>query len=459
MNKAKWKSLEIEFGDGTCPVRVPQWCDILKMKHLPALEDPRKHIEDSLSNPIGSPALEKLVTSLKKPVDKIEVAITVSDNTRPVPYSSNREDGVLLPLLIKLEEAGVKRKNITIIVGTGTHVPTSSTWKKLAFGATILDRYRIVDHDSTSPKLYSIGNIDGVAVKINPHFCSADLRIATSLVEPHFMAGLSGGRKAVCPGLVNIEATHLFHGAAFMDHPRATNLVLEGNPCHEFSLKVAKKVGVHFSINVVLNNDMVSAGVYSGDLEAAHLKAVDKVKEYAVIPVEEEYDIVLTHGGRVAINHYQAAKAACCTIPIIKKGGTIILIAINDDPEPIGKDDYKRIMKILKMKGIGRFSEYIKSDKWEFVPDQWEVQKWDQFFNKLGHFNGLIYCTTGITPQALNELPGRSGYEFVSNTKASIGEMVQASIDYTVSRVAQNMDKPTMAFIREGPYGIPVLRS
>ena len=38
-------------------------------------------------------------------------------------------------------------------------------------------------------------------VKIDRRFLEADLRIATGLVEPHFMAGWSGGRKVVAPGV------------------------------------------------------------------------------------------------------------------------------------------------------------------------------------------------------------------------------------------------------------------
>jgi len=135
------------------------------------------------------------------------------------------------------------------------------------------------------------------------------------------MAGVSGGRKAICPGLINLEATHLFHGPLFMDNPLATNLVLEGNPCHTFALKIARKVRVDFSLNVTLNSEGRLSGVFSGDLEKAHLEAVKKLEEYCLIPVEAEYDIVLTLGGSVAVNHYQTAKAAYGVIPIIKKGG------------------------------------------------------------------------------------------------------------------------------------------
>ena len=456
MNTSGWKNINLEYGKDFLQVKVPPWCDILKMRSAPALKNPREQIKNALSNPIGSPPIEDIVASYKSP-SKVSVAIAVSDNTRPVPYSAEKEDGILLPILKRLKKAGIKDKNIKIIVGTGTHLPTSNQWKKEAFGKSITDKYRIIDHNCTSSDLSYLDNIDGVLVKINREFLEADVHIVTGLVEPHFMAGVSGGRKAICPGLVNMETTYLFHGAEFMDNPNATNLILRNNPCHNFALKVARKVRVDFSVNAILNGEMKLAGIFAGDLEKAHLEAVKEVKKYCVIPVNHEYDTVLTHGGSVAVNHYQAAKAAYGVIPIIKRGGIVILVAHNGDKEPIGKNDYKKVMKVLRQKGPGKFTEFIKSDDWQFVPDQWQVQKWDQFFRKVGAFDRLIYCTTNIGPEELGKLPGKSGYDFLEGEKIDIAKMVQGAVFYAVNEVRQGVKEPKMAFVKEGPYAVPIV--
>jgi len=457
MNTSGWKNINLEYGKDFLQIKVPPWCDILKMGYIPALKNPREQIENALSNPIGSLPIEDIITSYKNP-SKVSVAIAVSDNTRPVPYSAEKEDGILLPLLKRLKRAGIKDKNIKIIVGTGTHLPTSNEWKKEAFGKSITDKYRIIDHNCTSSDLCYLDNIEGVPVKINREFLEADIHIVTGLVEPHFMAGVSGGRKAICPGLVNMETTYLFHGAEFMDNPNATNLILKNNPCHNFALKVARKVRVDFSVNATLNGEMKLAGIFAGDLEKAHLEAVKEVKKYCIIPVDYEYDIVLTQGGSVAVNHYQAAKAAYGVIPIIKRGGIVILVAHNGDKEPIGKDDYKKVMRILRQKGPGKFTEFIKSDSWQFVPDQWQVQKWDQFFRKVGAFDNLIYCTTNISPEDLDKLPGKSGYDFVKGENIDIGKMVQNAVFYAVDKIKQEVKEPKMAFLKEGPYAVPVVK-
>ncbi|MEA1965328.1 MAG: lactate racemase domain-containing protein [Candidatus Aerophobetes bacterium] len=243
MNIQDWKRIGVEYGKDILTVKVPPYCDILTMGHVPSLAEPAKKIENALSNPIGSKTIEDIVASSKKHPFRVVVAVIVSDNTRPVPYNAGSGEGILFPILKRLKKVGVRNENIRIIVGTGTHLPTSSKWKKEALGEAIADSYTIIDHDSTSPDLFSIGNVDGIEVKINKEFITADVRIATGLVEPHFTAGVSGGRKAICPGLMNLEATYLFHGVEFTDNRNSTNLVLENNPCHKFALKVARKVG------------------------------------------------------------------------------------------------------------------------------------------------------------------------------------------------------------------------
>ena len=227
-------------------------------------------------------------------------------------------------------------------------------------------------------------------MKINRQFVEADIHVITGLVEPHLLAGVSGGRKAVCPGLINLQATYLFHGVEFMDNPNVANLVLKNNPCHEFALKVAHKTRVDFSLNVTINGSEKLTGVFVGDLEKAHLEAVKKLREYAVVPCQHGYDIILTPGGKVAVNHYQAAKSVYGTISAIKKEGIVILAAHNADEEPIGKDEYKKVLRVLQEKEPGKFTQFIKGKSWQFIPDQWQAQMNNQkiqgLFNKWWPF-------------------------------------------------------------------------
>jgi nickel-dependent lactate racemase len=459
----------LEYGETMIQFAVPESADILAMTHLQALPDPACAIRDALSRPVGAATLSEQVAALGRagtPASALTVAITVSDNTRPVPYSSDRRDGVLAPLLDTLCGAGIKPASITIVVGTGTHEATSAEWKRAALGRAVVDSYRVVDHDCTSSTLASVGEVDGTDVRVNEHFLAADLRIATSLAEPHFMAGVSGGAKAVCPGLINIEATRVFHSAAWMKNRLATNLSMDGNPCVRFSREVARRVGVHFSVNCLIDRAGNLAGIVAGALEAAHDEAARMVTESARIACAHAYDVVITHAGKVGVNHYQAAKAAYGAIPVVARGGVLVLFARNSDREPIGKPEYRRLMRMLAEHEPGEFSRIISRPEWEFVPDQWQVQKWDQFFESAGGYDRLIYCTTGIPERDLGWLPGRSGYEFLGESRGDQAVrddaegMVRCAVSAALGEQTERLgSEPRVAVLTDGPYAVPTLAS
>jgi len=444
-----WKEIEIEYFDREFSVKVPKHCKILEMKQISPLNNPRQKIEEALDNPIASKKLEKIIEDNPKDPKNITVAISVSDNTRPVPYHCDDKEGILFPLLNRLKMSGVNKENIIIIIGCGTHQATTKQWKKDAFGAAIVNEYKIIDHDSYSEDLKPLGIVQGVPVKVNKAFCDSDIHIITGLVETHLMAGASGGRKAVCPGMVNIEATQVFHGPEFMENKNATNLLLKNNPCHEFALEVAKRTRIDFSVNVVLNGEAKLCGVFAGELEKAHELAVDKIREYTQVEVDNEYDIILTHGGKGTVNHYQAIKAAIGTTPATKEGSIVILVAHNNDSEPIGTEYYKKLMRIFMEKGLGNYLPMIKDSKWQFTPDQWEPQKWEQFFIEIGGFDNLIYCTTNIPPKDLDLLPGTSGYTLVEKSSPKIEDIVQNAILFAIHKKGKDAK---IAFIKQGFY-------
>jgi hypothetical protein len=186
------------------------------------------------------------------------------------------------------------------------------------------------------------------------------------------------------------------------------------------------------------------------------------MKGYTAVPVDQEYDIVLTHGGYVGRNHYQTAKAACGAIPAMKEGGMLIIAADNRDAEPIGTPEYRSLIHLLKLQGIDRYLRIISHPDWKFTKDQWEPEVWGRVLRKIGE-EGLIYCTLEISEEDYCLLPGRCGLDFLKKKKKrpsmkESGEMVQNAIFFAVNRYHEKGIEPTMAFIREGPYAVPVLQ-
>jgi nickel-dependent lactate racemase len=456
-----WKEISVDYGAEILKVRVPSDCAIIGMKEIPILPDPRAAFEEALSNPIGCPPLTEIIRGKGKPAAELTAAVTVSDITRPVPYRG--KNGLLRPLLDRLEAAGIPRKNITIVIGNGMHRPSTADERVEMFGGDILRDYPVIDHDcEDEASLTFIGkSATGGDVFVNSAFHRADLRIATGLVESHFMVGLSGGRKAICPGLVDKRTIEKFHSPAFLESPFAQNLILQGNPCHEESLAIARTVGLDFIVNATLDRDMHLTGVFAGDLEAAHRAASDLIRDYVSVPVDREYDIILTHGGYVGRNHYQAVKAAHNALPAIRKGGIMIIATDNRDAEPIGGPEYKSLLHMLKIQGADHYLKMIEAPGWRFTKDQWEPEMWAKVFRKIDE-KDFIYCTHTIPRGDYCLIPGQCGLDFLQEeterpAAAAVREMVENALRAAVAGFRKRGIEPAVAFIREGPYTIPYL--
>ncbi len=456
-----WKRIQVEFSGGPLPISVPQDCVEMTMKRAEALKNSAQEIRQALERPLGELRWENIIRGKGKAAGEMRVAITISDITRPVPYKG--KNGILPPLLQKLQSLGMRRRNIKIIVGTGTHRASTAQEKIAMLGREIVASYEVGDHDCEDrARLVAVGRTpSGTEVFLNKDFAGADLKIATGLTESHFMAGASGGRKAICPGLVDLRTIEKFHSPDFLESPQAANLILEGNPCHEESAAIAKAVGVDFAITVTLDKDLRLTGVFAGDLERVLAEAVRKIKTYVAIPVAEEFDVVITHGGYVGRNHYQVAKAAVGALPAVKARGVIIIAADNRDQEPIGGPEYKTLIHLLKMQGPDGYVDLLRSPHWRFTKDQWEPEVWGKVLRKVGE-ERLIYCTSDIPEKDFAMLPGVSGYEFLSSLgrkkgrAAQVQEMVQNAVLYFYRQYSSQNFSPRMAFISEGPYAVPV---
>jgi hypothetical protein len=235
---------------------------------------------------------------------------------------------------------------------------------------------------------------------------------------------------------------------------------LEGNPCHEEALEIAQKAGVDFIVNTVLNRRLELIQVFAGDLVRAHAQAVALLKSLVAIPLDREFDIVLTHGGYVGINHYQVAKAAVNALPAVKAGGTIILAACERDEDPIGPAEYRTLLHLLKLQGHERYLAILKNPAWRFTKDQWEPQMWGKVLAKVGEA-GLIYCSARLPRTAHETVPGGTGWDYLRDEPpggdaAQAQAMVQNALIAAVHDPRFGGREPATAFIPEGPYAVPV---
>jgi nickel-dependent lactate racemase len=294
----------------------------------------------ALQSALGSSLMGLPLQKKVSPLDT--VAIVFSDITRPMP--NNR---VLPILLAEIESAGVPDENICLINALGTHRAQSQQELLEMLGADIVRRYKIVQHDAWSPDLVPVTeNSSGRTVRINRHYMEASVRILTGFVEPHFFAGFSGGPKAVFPGIADIESIMDNHSARMLSHPDATWAMTAGNPLWEEILTIAEATNPTFVLNVTLNKDKLITGVFAGEMLEVHKSAAAFVREKAMQPVSEPFDIVITSnsGYPLDLNLYQAVKGMSAAAQIVRQGGDIIIAAECWDGLP-SHGEYARLLR------------------------------------------------------------------------------------------------------------------
>lgn len=445
------KTVSLQFGSQQIQFKVPDSTDIFSAPKAKPLPKPEKAIQKSLNSPIASAPLYNLTKNCKS------AAVVVSDNTRPVPYKGPH--GILPPILKTLKQGGIK--DIKIIVACGTHRPVEETKLKDILGdLAFQDGIRVINHIATDQSvLRSIGSTDRSSeVSVNRYYLDADLKIVTGLVEPHFVVGFSGGRKAICPGICGEKVTYGFHSADILNDPDSTSLILEGNPCHEESLSIAKMAGVDFIVNVTIDSKKRITGIFSGELEQAHLAAVRYVRDFTTTELKRLYDIVITVGGDVGINHYQCAKAVFESSRAVKPKGKIVLLGNLTDYDPVGGENYKKMLRLLTSLGHKAFLQTISADDWIFIPEQWQVQMWSKAFEKLGSTKKLFICAPQLQSYTDKLIPETN---ISSQIKRLTGEtdigftqrMMQQTID---TQLSASPDSSSLV-LPDGPYAVPVI--
>ena len=425
------KSVHLRYGNEGLTVRVPQSAAVLAAKGAPALPDPAGAVRQALAHPIGCAPLRKPVRQRQPRT----VVITISDITRPVP---NRV--FLPPMLAGLNAAGVPDTAIEIVVGTGMHRPSTAEEFRRLVGEETLARVRVTDHRAEeADTLVTVS--DEPPVRICRRFAEADFRIVTGYIEPHFMAGFSGGRKGVCPALVDLATIQRFHGYATLSDPRADNGVLDGNPCHAAALAVARQVGVDFLLNVAITDRRELAGVYAGDLEAAHAAGCREVAAWTSAPCAGDYDLVVTNGGGAPLDQtfHQTVKGMCTALPAL--GPETTLLQVSHCGEGLGSAAYTQLL--LKYgHDWQRFLADIAAASPRTELDQWEFQMQARVLARIGA-ERLCLVTDGIP----SETQRRLALQPVLG-EGTVEERAQRFIDqFLVAR-----PDARVAVIPEGPY-------
>ena len=419
--------VHLEYGRTGLEVELPERHLVKCLGYRPVepVPDSQEAVRRSLARPIGAPPLAESARSVTN------ACVVISDVTRPVPNAA-----ILPPILSTLEASGIPRQRILILVATGLHRPNLGDELAEMVGPDVAEHYRIENHDGrdlaqhvhlgTSPR--------GVPVWIDRRYVEAELKITTGLIEPHFMAGFSGGRKVTCPGLAALETIRVWHSPDFLEHPNARTGCLEGNPVHEENTWIARRAGCDFIVNTVLDEGRRVLSVVAGDMEAAFAEGVRFVRNIVTDTVPEPVDVVVTSsaGHPLDTTFYQSVKGMVAALPIVKPGGTIILAA--GLSEGIGSAEFQRLFD--EHPTLDAFMERILDRRRPyFVMDQWQLEE----LAKVRRQARVKVVSDGLPPETLDRL-------FVESAPS-----VEAAV---AESLAQYGPDATLAVIPKGPYVI-----
>ncbi len=421
--------VKLNYGREGITLQLPDDLEVslINKKVMPVAPDPGQTITKALANPIGSGTLAAEAEGARS------ACLLICDITRPVP------NGLVLPIVLReLLAAGLTPSQIQILVATGLHRPNEGQeLRELVGDDWVMDNFSVANHFARNDQDHrDLGQTSrGTPVKLDKRFLDADLRIVTGLVEPHFMAGYSGGRKVITPGVAHQETITRLHTATFMEDPKAVNCVLEGNPLHEEQVEVVAILGGAMAVNVVIDEHRRLSYANFGEVVQSHLKAVEYIRPYAEVTIGQTFHTVLTSSAGYPLDktYYQTVKGMVGGMEILKPGGDLFIVS--EISEGMGSAEYVKAQKKLIRLGMQGFLEDIMPLSHAAI-DEWQTE----MQLKPMRIGNIHLFSQGLKPHE-QEL---TGVKVISDQK---------ELEKAVARSAAQEGR--LAVIPEGPYVLP----
>ncbi|KJS21853.1 MAG: hypothetical protein VR72_08640 [Clostridiaceae bacterium BRH_c20a] len=414
--------IKLPYGKNYITGQIPFSYEIISISEDAVVRPSSDEIIHALKNPVGA--------SLSNLKGAKNVVIVTSDLTRPVPNKL-----ILPPLIAELEAIGIKKEQITLLIGTGLHrVSPEEEFVELV-GEELAKQIKIISHDAwDGENLTYLGKSSrNTPIVINKHYIEADARIVLGVIDPHQFVGISGGAKGVVIGLGGEKLVQANH--AMLTHPQATLGNLEGNPVRGDIDEIGEKIGIDFIVNVILNSKKEVVKAVAGHFIKAHQVGVEAARKALQVELNQAADLVIAASGGFPkdVNLYQAQKALLHAAIAVKDEGTIILAA--ECLEGVGEELFTNTMQLSKTPQdiLDNFS------KQEFKVGAHKAYLWGTSLNKAR----VILVADGIDEATA---------EIMQVEKA---ETLQHAIDMVLKTLPEN---PKIYVMPKAPSTIPLLK-
>ncbi|MFD0679968.1 MULTISPECIES: nickel-dependent lactate racemase [unclassified Paenibacillus] len=362
-----------------------------------------KKTRDALSKPIGTPQLHELA------VGKRNAVILISDGTRLCPSYI-----MLPPILQELRAGGILDDEIDIIIALGLHRKHTKEEMRQLVGEEVFSRIRVHNHSSSDEDCIRLGITSaGTPIEINRLAVQADLRIVMGNIEPHAMAGISGGVKALVPGIASQACIEHNHSLSMRFQTQAGCM---DNPIHRDMEEALKFIGIDFLLNVVVDHNRHVIGATAGHVIDAHKAGAALAKEHFLVKVNKTYDVVVVSpGGHPKdLQLYQAIKSLRNAASITKLGGTILLIA--ECSEMFGNGIFQYWIETMKSR-----EHMVSKLKQQFVLGAHKVLHLDEVLSKH-----RIYLYSSLP----RPIVGLLGLEPVDDLQSTYNQITEPKTEY-----------------------------
>lgn len=395
-------TVHLRYGNGYLAMELPtENVDLFEPKPMEALANPRGAFEAALEQPAGG------ITKLRDHIQSgAKVVIVTPDRTRVFPSD-------VLHWLLRTVTSKTDKQNVTIVTGTGSHSPDTADDLLNMFGADILQHHKIISHNARDDHaLIGVGQTpSGKPLKLNRHYTEADVKIGVGYIEPHFMAGYSGGHKAIVPGVADLDTIMEYHGPQVIDSPDSTWGKLEGNPTQEFLRYCGNQCSMDFLVNFALNERREFVRFDCGEVMTAHSAGCSFVGRHAMVQADRLYKIMVTtnKGAPADLNLYQSVKGMTAAAEVIAPSGLIISAAECRAGFP---DHGNFRSKLLS----GMTPAELRADLFgEHYADSWEVLK---LINIMLQRRARIALLSTLPPDEVR----KAGLEPIDDVAARVGQ-------------------------------------
>ena len=425
----------LPYGRRQLDVEIPNdvFVEVIRKPQMPLIENAPAAVRNALLQPRNARSLNELGRTARN------ACILVCDFTRPVP------NGLLLGAIVEiLEGSGLTLSDVTILIATGLHRPNvGDELAAVIDNEQVLNSVKVENHFARERSDHiDLGHTkSGTPILLDRRFVEADLKLVTGLVEPHFMAGYSGGRKVIVPGIAHEDTIRTLHSGRFMEDPGAIQCNLDTNPLHHEQLEAVQMLRDYtndeiYAVNTIIDEIRNLGFVNFGEIEKSHSEAMAYADDYCVVPMQHQFSTIVTTSAGYPLDqtYYQAVKGMVTPVEVLRPGGTLLLAA--ECAEGLGSESYRRSQRQLLEEGADQFIQRVLRKQLADI-DEWETEM-QLKAQRIGRVK--------LKSDGLNEEDRTlTGVEMID----SVEEGIEEALRHSGERV--------LAVIPEGPYVVPKL--